>query len=79
MFKTLATMAIALIANAQFSVKITQEGEGDFPINGSKISAHYIGQLLDGTEFDSSVKRDRPFEFVLGQGRVIKCWDEGFA
>ena len=41
MFKTLATMAIALIANAQFSVTITQEGEGDFPAIGSKISAHY--------------------------------------
>lgn len=34
--------------------------------------------MLDGKEFDSSVKR-QPFKFKLGAGQVIKCWDEGFA
>jgi len=34
--------------------------------------------LLDGTLFDSSVERDEPIQFVVGQGQVIPAWDEGF-
>ena len=37
----------------------------------------YTGMLLDGTTFDSSVERGVPFDFNLGQGQVIKGWDEG--
>ncbi|MDD2840197.1 MAG: FKBP-type peptidyl-prolyl cis-trans isomerase [Rickettsiales bacterium] len=41
--------------------------------------ALYRGTLQDGTEFDSNQDRDSPFKFNLGEGRVIKGWDEGFA
>jgi|688.fasta_scaffold720883_1 FKBP-type peptidyl-prolyl cis-trans isomerase len=81
MIKTFNLLILALVAKAQneFKVTVTQQGEGDFPTKGSKITAHYTGTLLDGTVFDSSVTRGKPFNFVLGEGRVIKCWDEGFA
>jgi peptidylprolyl isomerase len=46
---------------------------------GNEVTAHYTGKLLDGTVFDSSVSRGQPFKFVLGQGKVIRGWDEGFA
>lgn len=44
---------------------------------GDVLSMHYTGKLEDGTEFDSSFPRDRPFTFTLGTGQVIKGWDQG--
>ena len=57
--------------------QIIQEGAGQQVANGQTVSVHYKGQLLDGTVFDSSYKRQQPIDFVLGQGQVIPGWDEG--
>ena len=56
---------------------ITSEGTGSRPAAGAEIEVHYTGTLLNGTKFDSSVDRGEPFKFQVGQGMVIKGWDEG--
>mmetsp|Transcript_12157 Transcript_12157/g.25162 ORF Transcript_12157/g.25162 Transcript_12157/m.25162 type:complete len:486 (+) Transcript_12157:116-1573(+) len=49
------------------------------PPPGYEVTAHYTGTLeSDGSKFDSSVDRGKPFKFDLGQGMVIRAWDEGF-
>jgi FKBP-type peptidyl-prolyl cis-trans isomerase FkpA len=51
--------------------KVAKEGDG--------VRVHYTGWLTNGKKFDSSVDAHRPFTFVLGNGEVIKGWDEGVA
>ena len=54
-------------------------GEGAEAKAGATVDVHYTGWLLDGTKFDSSVDRGKPFSFHLGAGEVIRGWDEGVA
>ena len=54
--------------------KIITKGTGEIPTADSKVKVHYKGTLLDGTEFDSSYKRNEPATF--GAGQVIKGWTE---
>lgn len=54
-------------------------GDGATAAAGQSVSVHYTGWLTDGTKFDSSVDRNDPFEFNLGQGQVIAGWDQGVA
>jgi len=57
-------------------------GTGAVAESGSNVSVHYTGWLQNadgsrGMKFDSSRDRGQPLDFPLGQGRVIKGWDEG--
>ena len=57
-------------------------GNGDVAKAGDQVSVHYTGWLQNsdgskGKKFDSSKDRGQPFQFALGQGQVIKGWDEG--
>ncbi|KIA90404.1 peptidyl-prolyl cis-trans isomerase A (cyclophilin A) [Kaistella jeonii] len=57
--------------------KITKKTDGVVPQKGDEVSVHYAGKLVDGTEFDSSFKRNQPIDIPIGVGQVIKGWDEG--
>ena len=54
-------------------------GTGPVAVAGHPVKVHYTGWLTSGKKFDSSVDSGRPFRFTLGQGDVIKGWDEGVA
>jgi FKBP-type peptidyl-prolyl cis-trans isomerase len=58
--------------------KILREGEGPHPVSGNRITAHYRGRLLDGTEFDNSYARDKPVKFTLMSNDVIRGWSDSF-
>ncbi len=57
--------------------KKTKTTNGKKPEKGNTVQVHYSGKLLNGNEFDSSYKRNKPLEFPVGVGHVIAGWDEG--
>lgn len=60
-------------------IQDTVVGTGAEAVVGSTVTVNYTGKFQDGTVFDSSIPRGEPFEFTIGEGRVIKGWEEGFA
>ncbi len=65
----------AIKLDSGMAYHMMKEGTGAYPKATDKVKVHYHGTLLDGTVFDSSVKRGQPISFGLNQ--VIKCWTEG--
>ena len=54
-----------------------QLGEGKAVVRGALITVQYRGSLANGSVFDSSWERGKPFQCVIGTGRVIRGWDIG--
>lgn len=61
----------------QLIIEDLQLGDGKAVVKGALITTQYRGWLADGSEFDSSFSRGKPFQCVIGTGRVIKGWDQG--
>lgn len=67
------------ITDSGLRYNMISKNNGNKPKAGDTVKVHYKGQLIDGTVFDSSYKRNQPIEFKLGIGQVIKGWDEGIS
>ena len=61
----------------ELQIEDIQPGAGKEVVKGALITTQYRGTLEDGTIFDSSYERGKPFQCVIGTGRVIKGWDLG--
>lgn len=58
-------------------VDILKQGTGEGAKAGDNIVVNYVGTLTNGTKFDSSIDRNQPFPYTLGQNMVIKGWELG--
>lgn len=63
------------VTGSGLQYKVVTQGKGKQPTASDNVTVHYVGTLIDGTEFDSSVKRGQPATFGLSQ--VISGWTEG--
>lgn len=63
--------------NTQLSIQDIRVGKGKEATLGTRVTVHYVGKLTTGKKFDSSRDRGQCFTFGLGQGQVIKGWDQG--
>ncbi|EGR30370.1 peptidyl-prolyl cis-trans isomerase, putative [Ichthyophthirius multifiliis] len=71
---------INITEDSGITKQILQPGHGDeHPQKGQTVEVLYVGKLLDGTQFDSNTNREDPFSFTIGEGQVIKGWDQGVA
>lgn len=79
----LAQEGNATVTNSGLILADTKTGSGAVAQAGKTCIMHYTGWLYEngakGAKFDSSLDRGEPFAFRLGQGQVIKGWDEGVA
>ncbi len=76
LFVTFAA-APASAASNELVINDLSEGSGAVATGDAKVQVHYTGWLMDGTKFDSSVDRGKPFEFTLGARQVIPGWERG--
>ncbi len=65
------------MSHDELQITDTRMGTGKAVVKGALITTQYTGTLEDGTVFDSSWERGKPFQCVIGTGRVIKGWDQG--
>ncbi len=66
------------MSNDELQVTDIRLGDGKAVVKGALITTQYTGTLEDGTVFDSSWERGKPFQCVIGTGRVIKGWEQHF-
>lgn len=65
-----------LTGNGRVTKEILREGNGETPKDGDRVSVHYEGRIKSTNhKFDSSRAKDQPFEFTIGNGRVIEGWN----
>ena len=77
--RTPRSSSAAITTPSGLTYLITKKGTGPLLKAGDMVVLNYTGMLTDGVKFDSSHDRNEPFAFKLGEGKVIKGYDEGLA